>query len=57
MNHNLADEVDLIFDVALTNWWSITATLGVASPNKGFRQAVNGSSTWVNGYLYVNFNF
>jgi hypothetical protein len=57
VDKNLADEVDLIVDVALTNWWSITATLAVASPNKGFRQAVDGSATWWNSYLYMNFNF
>lgn len=57
VDHNLADEVDLILDVALSNWWSITATLSVASPNKGFRQAVDGSATWFNGYLSMNFNF
>jgi hypothetical protein len=57
VDHNLADEVDLILDVALTNWWSITATFAAASPNKGFRQAVDGSKTWFNGYLYVSFNF
>ena len=53
----LADEVDLIFDVTMTNWWSITATLAMANPNKAFTQAVNGSGTWVGGYVYMNFNF
>jgi len=57
VDKNLADEVDLIVDVALTNWWSITTTLAVASPNRGFRQAVDGSSTWANAYIYMNFNF
>ena len=53
----LADEFDLIFDLTPGNWWAITATLSVAFPNRGFRDAVDGSSTWVNGYLYMNFNF
>jgi hypothetical protein len=53
----LADEIDLITDITMTNWWSITATVVAAVPNNGFKQAVNGSSTWVNGYLYMNFNF
>ena len=57
VNRSLADEVDLIVDVALTNWWSVTATCSVAIPNRGFREAVNGSATWLNGYLYMNFNF
>lgn len=56
-SHSLADEVDLIVDIALTNWWSITATLAVAHPSNAFQEAVDGSSTWVNGYLYTNFNF
>jgi hypothetical protein len=57
VSRSLADEVDLIMDVALTNWWSITATCSMANPNSGFREAVNGSATWINGYLYMNFNF
>jgi len=57
VSRSLADEVDLIVDVALTNWWSLTATSSVANPNRGFREAVNGSATWINGYLYMNFNF
>jgi len=57
VNRNLADEVDLIVDVAMTNWWSLTATCTAANPDKGFRQAVNGSATWINGYLYMNFTF
>jgi hypothetical protein len=57
VNRELADEVDLIVDLALTNWWSITATFAAAFPNQGFRQAVNGSSAWMNGYVYMNFNF
>jgi Alginate export len=57
VKRSLADEVDLIVDVAVTNWWSVTATCSVANPNQGFREAVNGSATWLNGYLYMNFNF
>ena len=57
VSRSLADEVDFIADLAVTNWWSITATLAVAHPSNGFEEAVDGSSTWVNGYLYTNFNF
>jgi len=57
VDRSLADEVDLIFDVPLTNWWSITTACGMANPNKGFREAVNGSSTWINGYLFTSFTF
>jgi alginate export protein len=53
----LADEVDLIADITMTNWWSITMTAAMANPNKGFTQAVHGSATWLTGYLYMNFNF
>ena len=56
-SHALADEVDVIADITMTNWWSITATVAMANPNKGFSQAVNGSATWITGYLYMNFNF
>jgi hypothetical protein len=57
VDRSLADEVDLIFDVALTNWWSMTATCSMANPNKGFREAVDGSATWINGFIYMNFTF
>ena len=57
VDRSLADEVNLIFDVALTNWWSVTAACSMANPNKGFREAVNGSSTWINGYLFMSFTF
>jgi hypothetical protein len=57
VSSRLADEVDLIFDVALTNWWSITATVSMAIPNSGFREATGGTATSFNGYLYMNFNF
>jgi hypothetical protein len=56
-SHALADEIDLIADITMTNWWSITATAAMANPNKGFTQAVHGSATWLTGYLYMNFNF
>ena len=57
VSRSLADEVDLIADVAVTNWWSLTATCSMANPNAGFREAVNGSATWINAYLYMNFTF
>ena len=56
-SHALADEVDLIFDVTMANWWSITATVAMANPNSAFIEAVDGHATWVNGYLYMTFNF
>ncbi len=56
-SRRLADEIDLIFDLTPTGWWSITATVSVAFPSSGFRQAVGGDAKWVNGYLYMNFNF
>jgi hypothetical protein len=54
---SLADEVDTILDVSLANWWTMTVTFAFAVPNDGFREAVNGSSTWLSGMLYTNFNF
>jgi hypothetical protein len=53
----LADEIDLIFDLTPANWFSVTATVSVAFPNRGFREAVDGEGTWVNAYLYLNLNF
>jgi hypothetical protein len=53
----LADEVDMILDASLANWWSVTVELTLAVPDQGFREAVGGSSTWINSMLYTNFNF
>jgi len=53
----LADEVDMILDASLANWWSVTAAFTLAVPDEGFREAVRGSSTWINSVLYTNFNF
>ncbi len=56
-SRSLADEVDMILDISLANWWSMTATFAFAVPNDGFREAVHGSATWLSGMLYTNFNF
>jgi hypothetical protein len=56
-SHQLADEVDAILDLTITNWWSMTAEFTMAVPNTGFREAVGGSATWINSMLYTNFNF
>jgi len=47
----------MILDASLANWWSVTAELNLAVPDEGFREAVSGSSTWVDSMLYTNFNF
>jgi hypothetical protein len=47
----------MILDASLANWWSVTAEFTLAVPDQGFREAVGGSSTWVNSMLYTNFNF
>jgi hypothetical protein len=56
-SRSLADEMDVILDVSMTNWWSMTATFAFAVPDEGFREAVNGSATWLSGMIYTNFNF
>jgi len=56
-SHQLADEVDAIVDIAVTNWWSMTAEFTLAVPNSGFREATGGNATWINSMLYTNFNF
>ncbi len=56
-SHQLADEVDAIVAIAVTNWWSVTAELTVAIPDAGFREATGGSTTWINSVLYTNLNF
>ena len=55
--HQLADEVDTILDIAVTNWWSMTVELTLAVPNTGFREATGGNATWINAMLYTNLNF
>ena len=56
-SHQLADEVDVILDIAATNWWSMTAAVAVAVPDDGFREATGGNATWIHSMLYTNFNF
>jgi hypothetical protein len=53
----LADEIDLIAQLSLTEWWSILTQLTVAVPDRGFREAVGGSSTWINGMVYFRLRF
>jgi hypothetical protein len=53
----LADEIDAIFQVAITSWWSATAELTVAIPDEGFREAVGGSETWLNAMIYTRLHF
>jgi hypothetical protein len=56
-SHSLADEVDVILDVAPTNWWSMTVDLTLAVPDAAFRESTGGDATWINAMLYTNFNF
>ncbi len=56
-SHALADEVDVILDLTVTNWWSMTAAFTAAVPNDGFREATGGNDTWINSMLYVKLNF
>ena len=56
-SHQLADEVDVILDIAATNGWSMTAAFTLAVPNTGFREATGGNAAWINSRLYTNVNF
>lgn len=53
----LADEVDVILQVAPASWWSAVVQLDVAVPDDGFREAVGGSATWVNSMVYLRLHF
>ena len=53
----IADEVDFIADLALTNWWSVSATYGLAVPGRAARDATGGSAVWSQGMLYMNWTF
>jgi hypothetical protein len=53
----IADEVDFIVDLTLTNWWTVSATYGLAVPGRAARDATGGSAVWSQGMLYMNWTF
>jgi hypothetical protein len=53
----IADEVDLIVDLTLTNWWTVSATCGLAVPGPAAKGATGGSAVWSQGMLYSNWTF
>ena len=57
VNHALADEVDLIARRGAHQLVVDHRDLLGGESELRLSQAVDGSATWVNGYLYMNFNF
>jgi alginate export protein len=53
----IADEVDFIVDLTLTNWWTVSATYGLAVPGPAAKDATGGSAVWSQGMLYMNWTF
>jgi hypothetical protein len=54
---DFADEIDLIADLTLASWWSLTASFATAIPDTAAKQMSGGTSTWLQGMLASTFTF
>jgi len=54
---NLADEINLELDVAITNWWSTTLMVGANVPETAARQMTGGGQTWFQAGLWSSWTF
>ena len=54
---NLADEINLDLDVAITNWWSTTLMVGANVPETAARQTTGGGQTWFQAGLWSSWTF
>jgi alginate export protein len=56
-SNNLADEVNLIVDVSLTNWWTISLMCAVDVPGPAARQISGGAQTWIQPAIWSGWSF
>jgi len=54
---NLADEVDLDFDVGITDWWTTALMVGANIPETAARQMTGGSQTWFQAGMWSSWTF
>jgi hypothetical protein len=56
-NKNLADEVNLIIDINLTNWWNMAIMCSVDVPGPVARKISGGAQTWIQPGIWSGWNF
>jgi hypothetical protein len=54
---DLADEVNIIADFNLTNWWTMALMFAVDVPGRAARQITGGNQTWVQPSIWSGWNF
>ena len=54
---DFADEIDLIADLTLASWWSLTASFATAIPDTAAKQMSGGTTTWLQGMLASTWTF
>lgn len=54
---NLADEIDFITDLIITNWWNVAITFSVNVPARAAQQISSGNQTWVQSAIWSNWRF
>ena len=54
---DFADEINLIADLTLTSWWSVTASVSASIPAAAAKQMSGGTTTWLQGMLASTFTF
>src|SRR5207249_11444643 len=54
---DLADEINLIVDLDITNWWTVAITLAVNIPDRAARQIPGGRQTWIQSGMWSGWAF
>lgn len=54
---NLADEINLIVDLSLTNWWTIAITFSVNIPDRAAEQISGGKQIWIQSGMWSGWTF
>lgn len=54
---NLADEVNLVVEISLTNWWSMAVMCAIDVPGPAARQIAGGGQTWIQPAIWSAWNF
>jgi hypothetical protein len=54
---DFADEINLIADLTISSWWSMTASVSSSIPDAAAKQMSGGTTTWLQGMLASTFTF
>jgi hypothetical protein len=56
-SRDFADEINLIADLTISSWWSMTASVSSSIPDAAAKQMSGGTTTWLQGMLASTFTF